>query len=189
MKSKCKVPLYPKNNFLLNILLLFMYILTNWIEWKTEGTFSCWKTRRKSENSILSGSLAWVSQLLQVFFVCVFCLFSVSSDTKTIYNSCDTQAKVTARIEFSLFLRIFQHKNIPSVSHSIQLVRMNMESNDMFNKKLFLGYNRTLHALFSMRKMEISRKSFLTHPTASKPFPMNSSPQKTYIHEELGTKA
>jgi hypothetical protein len=124
-----------------------------------------------------------------VFFVSIFCLFSVNSDTKTIYNSCDTQAKVTARIEFSLFLRIFQHKNIPSVSHSIQLVRMNMESNDMFNKKLFLGYNGTLNVLFIRRKIEISRKSFLTHHTAFKPIPMSSSTHKTYSHDELGTKA
>jgi hypothetical protein len=58
----------------------------------------------------------------------------------------------------------------------------------MFNKKLFLGYNGILYVLFSMRKIEISWKSFLTHSTAFKPFPMNSSPQKTYIHEELDTK-
>jgi hypothetical protein len=30
------------------------------------------------------------------------------------------------------------------------------ESNEMFNKKLFLGYNGILYVLFSMRKIEIS---------------------------------
>jgi hypothetical protein len=64
-----------------------------------------------------------------------------------------------------------------------------MESNDMFNKKIFLGYNGTLHVLFSRRKIEIFLNSFLTHPTAFKRFPMNFSTQKTYSREELGTKA
>ena len=106
-----------------------------------------------------------------------------------ICNSCETQAKLPERIEFSIFLHVFQHKYVPSAFHSIQFVRMNMKSCDLFNKMWFLGYNETLHVLFIRRQIEISRKSFLTYPKALKPFPMHSSSQKTYNREELGTKA
>ena len=101
-----------------------------------------------------------------------------------ICNSCETHAKLSERIEFFMFLQVFQHKTVTYVFHSIQFVRRSMESCDLSKKKWFLGYNGTLHVLFIRRKTEIFRKSFLTHLTAFKPFPTSSSPQKTYRHDE-----
>jgi hypothetical protein len=106
-----------------------------------------------------------------------------------ICNSWETQAKLPERIQVSIFLHFFQRKYVLFVFYSIQFVRMNMESSDLFNKKWFLGYNETFHVLFIRRKIENFRESFLTHSKAFKPFPTSSPPQKTYSRDELGTKA
>ena len=58
------------------------------------------------------------------------------------------------------FSWFFQHKKVTSVFHSIQLVRMNMESSDLFNKKWFDEWKKEMKW-----KKQNKMKKMMTAPT------------------------